>query len=116
MLDILGDRGVYHDTDSIVYIVGDLDTELVKTVCMLGDWCDELGKSVCINYSVLTGPKSYGFRETTSKEMVKIKGFTLNYKNSQKLNIEAMEEILLFNEEKMYNSTVLFVIQKQKMC
>jgi len=30
----------------------------------------------------------------TEKEMVKIKGFTLNYKNSQLLNLESMKRII----------------------
>ena len=74
---------------------------------MLGDWKDELGKGVYIIYWVLTGPKSYGYRtglmdsDKPGKVVVKIKGFTLNYENSQKLNIEAMEDILLANTQKI---------------
>ena len=134
MLDRLGDRVVYYDTDSFVYIVGrwrhgvpstigapeltedtglrpastvgaslaceqscmdDLDTVLVKKGCMLGDWGDELGKDVYINYWASTGLKSYGYRTTTGKKVSKMKGFTLNFKDSLKLNIKSMENILL---------------------
>jgi hypothetical protein len=41
-----------------------------------------------------TGPKSYGYLTNTGKEVVKIKGFTLNYENSKHLNTEGMKRII----------------------
>ena len=103
MLDKLGNRVTYYDTDSVIYIVYDDDDEddLVKTGCMLGDWTDEIGKDVYIDKFYSTGPKSYGYITNTGKKILKIKGFTLNYENSLNLNIEAMEDILLGKKQKI---------------
>jgi len=91
MLDKLGHSVAYYDTDSIVYI--DNGKNSIKTGCMLGEWTDELGKDNYIKQWFLTGPKSYGYLTNTGKEVVKIKGFTLNYANSRHLNIESMKRI-----------------------
>jgi hypothetical protein len=50
----------------------------------LGDWTDELEKNIHIIEWLSTGPKSYRYLKNKGKEreVVKIKGFTLNYKNS----------------------------------
>jgi len=77
MLDKLGQSVAYYDTDSTVYIDDGKNT--VKTGCMLGEWTDELEKDDYITEWVSTGPKSYGYLTNKGKEMLKIKGFTLNY-------------------------------------
>jgi hypothetical protein len=92
MLDKLNKCVAYYDTDSIVYI--DNGKNAVKTGCMLGEWTDELGKDNYIKEWFSTGPKSYGYLTNTGKEVVKIKGFTLNYENSKQLNIESMKAII----------------------
>ncbi|XP_060868772.1 uncharacterized protein LOC132943701 [Metopolophium dirhodum] len=45
MLDNLGEKVVYYDTDSVFYIYDDVE---VKTGCMLGEWTDELGPGIHI--------------------------------------------------------------------
>ena len=59
---------------------------------MLGEWTDELGKDDHITEWVSTGPKSYGYLTNKGKGMIKVKGFTLNYQNSKRLNIDSMKE------------------------
>jgi hypothetical protein len=61
---------------------------------MLGEWTDELGKDNYIKEWVPTGSKSYGYLTNTEQEIVKIKGFTLNYKNSTCLNLESMKRVI----------------------
>jgi hypothetical protein len=61
---------------------------------MLGEWTDELGKDNYIKEWVSAGPKCYGYLINTGQEVVKIKGFTLNYTNSTYLNLESMKRIL----------------------
>jgi len=92
MLDKLGQSVAYYDTESIVYI--DNGGNSVKTGCMLGEWTDDLGKNNYIKKWVSTGPKSYGYLTNTEKEVVKIKGFTLNCENSKHLNLESMKQII----------------------
>ena len=92
MLDKLGQSVAYYDTDNIVYIDNGQNT--IKTGCMLGEWTDELGKDNCIKEWLSTGPKSYGYLTNKGKEVVKIKGFTLNYQNSKHLNFDSMKQII----------------------
>jgi len=91
MLDYLDEKVIYYDTDSIVYI--DDGTKPIITGCMLGDWTDELGGNYITNW-VSTGPKSYDYITNLSKEICKIKGFFLNYENSQFLNFKTMSEMV----------------------
>lgn len=92
MLDKLGNNVAYYDTDSVVYIED--DSVRVKTGSMLGEWTDELGKGIHITEWASTGPKSYAYALNNGKEVAKVKGFTLNYENSQLLNRRSMEEII----------------------
>jgi len=92
MLDKLGQSVAYYDTDSIFYI--DNGKNSVKTGCMLGEWTDELGKDTYIKEWLSTGPKIYGYLTNTEKEVVKIKDFNLNYRNSKHLNLESMKKII----------------------
>ncbi|XP_028132068.1 uncharacterized protein LOC114327599 [Diabrotica virgifera virgifera] len=92
MIDKLGEAVAYFDTDSIVYIDDGKNT--VKTGDMLGDWSDELGTDDYIIDWRSTGPKSYYYKTHKGKEVTKIKGFTLNYENSQVLNGQTMSSII----------------------
>ena len=86
------DRAViYGDTDSIFYIDDGVNT--VKTGDCLGEWTDELGGS-WITKMVATGPKSYYYKTNTGKECTKVKGFTLHHRNAQKINGEALEQLI----------------------
>ncbi|CAH1103834.1 unnamed protein product [Psylliodes chrysocephalus] len=92
MLDKLGENIVYYDTDSIIYIDDGLNT--VKTGEMLGEWSDELGEDDHIVDFLSTGPKSYYYKTLKGIEVTKIKGFTLNYENSEMLNNKGMLEAI----------------------
>jgi hypothetical protein len=99
MLDKLGKNVAYYDTDSIVYIDDGKNT--VKTGCLLGDWTDELGKGVWIIDWISTGPKSYCYKTNTDKVICKIKGFTLNYETSEKINSDSINNILEKKDSKI---------------
>ena len=92
MLDKLEKYVVYYNTDSIVYIDNEQNT--IKADCMLGEWTDELEKYNYIKECFSTGPKIYGYLTNKEKEVVKIKGFTLNYRNSKILNLKTMKKII----------------------
>ena len=100
----LGDRVLYHDTDSIIFeksdtgynpplgeFLGDLTDELS---------CKELGcsKKDCsghfIEEFVSCGPKNYTYRLNTGQYCCKVRGFSLNYKNSLVLNFDSMKNAL----------------------
>ena len=54
----------------------------------------ELGKDHHIKEWVSNGPKCYVYLKNKRKEVVKIKGFTLNYQNSKHLNFDSMKQII----------------------
>ena len=43
---------------------------------------------------VCAGPKNYAYRVINGKQKCKIRGFTLNYKNSQILNFDTMKDMV----------------------
>ena len=105
VMDRLGDRVLYHDTDSIIFSVheGEYSPPLGSYLGQLTDelTCKELGcKQVdCtghwIEEFVSCGPKNYSFRVNTGEVICKVRGFSLNYRSSQILNFESMKEALV---------------------
>ena len=101
----LGKRVLYHDTDSIIFSVK--DGEYVPPLgTYLGQLTDELTckelsckKKGCsghwIEEFVSCGPKNYSFRVNTGEIVCKVRGFSLNYKSSLILNFESMKEALV---------------------
>jgi len=100
----LGERVLYHDTDSIIFSVkeGEYNPPLGEYLGQLTDelTCKELGcrKSDCtghwIEEFVSCGPKNYSFRVNSGEVVCKVRGFSLNYKSSQILNFESMKSAL----------------------
>jgi hypothetical protein len=41
------------------------------------------------------GPKQYSFRTAKGKEVCKIRGFSLNYANSEKIHYDALKDFIL---------------------
>ena len=101
----LGDRVLYHDTDSIIFSVkeGEYSPPLGSYLGQLTDelTCKELGcmKEGCeghwIEEFVSCGPKNYSFRVNTGEIICKVRGFSLNYRSSLILNFNSMKEALI---------------------
>ena len=92
ILDSLGDRVLYYDTDSVIYVsrpelwdppLGDF----------LGDLTDELDGHFIEEYCA-GGPKNYAYRLENGTEVCKVRGFTLNFTNSRKVNFETIKEMV----------------------
>ena len=92
VLDKLGDRVLGYDTDSAWYVERSGD-EPVKTGDSLGDLTDELDGNFITAWCG-TGPKSYSYSTSNGKNVCKVKGFTLNYKNSKHINQESLKELI----------------------
>ena len=105
VMNKLGERVLYHDTDSIIFSVKD-----GEYVPPLGEYlgqltseltCKELGcrKETCtehyIEEFVSCGPKNYSFKVNSGEVVCKVRGFSLNYKSSLVLNFESMKEALM---------------------
>ena len=102
----LGDRVLYHDTDSIIFKVNENRNEYVPPLGnYLGDFtseltCKEIGCKLtsCQGHWIIEfvscGPKNYAFKLNSGQVLCKVRGFTLNYHASQVLNFESMKESL----------------------
>ena len=60
----------------------------------LGDLTSELNDGESIVCFCSAGPKNYAFQTNKGKEVVKIRGFTLNRVNSQKLTFDVMKQMI----------------------
>ena len=93
---------LYFDTDSLIFVTRPQDVYMPKLGSFLGDWTDELadyGPGSYITEFVSGGPKNYAFKvlcPTTGKTetVTKIRGFTLNYANSQHLNFNTLRNMV----------------------
>ena len=99
VLNKLGRRVLYFDTDSVIYEYD--DTELDEYTPDMGDhlgqWTNELKKGQHISRFVSSGPKSYAFITNDDEERTtKLKGFTLNHEVSKLLNFDSICRLVLF--------------------
>ena len=93
LLDLLQERVLYYDTDSVVYIhqpskpnpsLGDY----------LGDLTDELDSGDYITTFISGGPKNYAYITNNGKTETKIRGITLNYDATKKINMDVMRHLV----------------------
>ncbi|XP_071094894.1 uncharacterized protein [Haliotis cracherodii] len=96
-LSLLGCRALYLDTDSVLYIhrPGEWNPELGNS---LVDFTDELNGNT-IKTFVSGGPKIYAYelmnpRPDGTCTTCKVRGFTLNYRNQQRLNFDTMKGLI----------------------
>jgi hypothetical protein len=102
-LEMLGERILYFDTDSIIFLErpGDVSPPLGD---FLGDLTDELadyGPGSFIDIFVSGGPKNYAYRVCVNgvvggvhKFVCKVKGISLNHTNSQVVNFEVLRDMV----------------------
>lgn len=90
-LEKLGENVLYFDTDSIIYSSTGSNDPAIGSY--LGEFTDELdGKYIKVFVS--GGAKNYAFERNDGVKICKIRGFTLNYRNSQVLNFNSMKELV----------------------
>ncbi|XP_067296541.1 uncharacterized protein [Pseudorasbora parva] len=89
LMDRLGDRLLYSDTDSVIFVSrpGDWEPPLGDH---LGELTSEIEYDDFITEFCSSGPKSYGFRTCKGTVCMKAKGITLNAKNSQTIRLESL--------------------------
>jgi len=100
-LDRLGERALYCDTDSLLYIQSEGEPCLVECGDRLGDMTNELGEGEFIKEFVSGGPKNYAYkvcnRDVTkaSKTVCKVRGITLNYTAVLIVNFGVIRDMIL---------------------
>jgi hypothetical protein len=96
-LEVLQDRVLYMDTDSVIFV--DRGDPGLVTGPLLGDLTDELDDDEIIEF-ISAGPKCYGYETKKGKKEFKIKGFTLNVKTSKVLNFDTVKDIVLHDRKR----------------
>ena len=95
-LDIVQDRNIYCDTDSIIYLNVPGKPNL-ETGHLLGQLVSELKKDDIISRIAIGGPKAYAYQTLLGDEVCKVRGFTLNHANSRVINFNSMRKLLMEN-------------------
>ena len=92
LLDLLQERVLYYDTDSVVYVhePGKPDPPLGDH---LGDLTDELNGGYITTF-LSGGPKNYGYVPNTGEAILKIRGISLTYDAGKTLNIGTMRDLV----------------------
>ena len=97
-LDKLGERALYCDTDSLLYIQSEGGPRLVECGDRLGDMTNELGDGEYIEEFVSGGPKNYAYKACngdTTRTVCKVRGITLNYTAMKIVNFNVIREMVL---------------------
>ena len=116
LLDLLQERVLYYDTDSVVYVhepskpdppLGDY----------LGDLTDELNGGYITTF-ISGGPKNYGYITNTGETILKIRGISLTYDACKTINITTMRELVElyvdYDEQKKVTITIPYKITRDK--
>ena len=92
LLDLLQERVLYYDTDSVIYVhePGKPDPPLGN---YLGDLTDELNGDYITTF-ISGGPKNYAYVTNKGKSETKIRGITLNYATTKKINPSVMRSLV----------------------
>ena len=90
----LNQRVLYYDTDSVIYVSRPNEYDPP-----LGDYLGELTNELKdedehIVEFVSGGPKNYAYKTNKNNETCKVRGFTLNFKNSQLINFDSVKDIV----------------------
>ena len=93
LLDLLQERVLYYDTDSVIYVhePSKSDPPLGD---YLGDLTDELDVGDYITTFISGGPKNYAYDTNSGKSETKIRGITLNYDVTKKINMDVMRHLV----------------------
>ena len=92
-LEKLQEQVLYFDTDSVIFKYSD-GMYCPPVGDYLGDLTSELGHGEYITTFCSTGPKSYAYTTNKGNKLCKVKGITLNYRNSLIINEETMYKIV----------------------
>ena len=92
LLDQLQEQVLYYDTDSVIYLhePGKPEPPLGD---YLGDLTDELDGDYITSF-MSCGPKNYAYETNNNKRVTKVRGITMNYATTKKLNLEVMRSVI----------------------
>ena len=98
-LEKLDLRVLYFDTDSCIFACNESDDYTPHIGSLLGDMTNELDPNVYIDSFLSGGPKFDAYRAIDSMtgithECCKVRGISLNYDNSLKINFDSIKNLI----------------------
>ena len=93
-LDILKERVLYMDTDSVIYTQKPTESS-IPTGNYLGEFTNVLDDGDHITEFVAAGPKNYAYNTFKGKQCCKVRGFTLNERGQKIINFINMKNLVL---------------------
>jgi hypothetical protein len=113
-MEKLGNRVCYCDTDSIMYNteVSLIDQPHIPLGNYLGQFTNEIPEGKHVVEFCSMGPKCYSLLFNDNSQLTKIRGFTLNHRNSMSINFDVMKNMLLnqdiqnCTDDELYTYTV----------
>lgn len=115
-LNKLGDRVLYHDTDSIIYEHRP-DQYNIPMGKYLGEWEDETDGLPIVKF-VSTGPKCYSYTvrkpDGSYKKDTKIKGVTLHHDNASLINFDSMKSLVLDENDRIETKALSFKYNRRE--
>lgn len=107
-LDLLKERALYFDTDSVVYTWKE-GQPMVPRGNFLGNFEPELQEGDDIREFVSAGPKNYAYTTRQGKQVCKVRGFTLNTRGAAVLHFDSMKTVIadVVSKENVDSSLVL---------
>ena len=99
-LDWLGERAIYCDTDSVIYIQPKDEPNLIETWDKLGDMTSEMRSTKYVSEFVSGGSKNYAYTviDTVTGRtatVCKVRGITLNYNAKQLASFDVIKAMIL---------------------
>ena len=97
VLNMLQERVLYYDTDSIIFVSKTNDPE-PPIGPYLGELTDDLGGDYITTF-VSGGPKNYSYRTNTNKVETKVRGITLDSTAKQKVNFDVIRALVYIHTQ-----------------
>ena len=111
ILEMLGEKILYMDTDSAIY-VSKAGVNGPQLGDFLGHLTNELSQDEHIVEFVITGAKSYAYLTNKGTEECKVRGFSLkNYINSKLINFGILKQIITEDQSKSVE-----ILNERKIC
>ena len=109
-LDSLGERALYCDTDSVIFVQKVCEPPLIECYDALGDMTSKLKYNVYIAEFVSAEPENCFYKLCNSvtreeKIVCKVRGITLNYNASQLVNLDVVKDMVLNGGPNVTDST-----------
>ena len=98
VLNLLQDRVLYYDTDSVIFLSRPGEPE-PPTGNYLGELTDELNEGDYISTFISGGPKNYCYKTASNKIETKVRGITLNCTALKKVSFNVTRALVYLETE-----------------